>query len=191
MSLPAMEVRAIEETLSALLPELVSVTFWGALVALEDCMGNSRTAGPNAAAGAFPEPVPLIANVCGYPSPLSLMVRVAMRAPSASGANDTERVQLPREETVVPQLSVSGNSGEVVIDEITRAFIPGFVSVMVCGELVEPTAWDGKTRDTADTSTPAPADPQSAALASVIGTRNGSDAFDAIVTRASQLWPAV
>ena len=54
-------------------------------------------------------PVPVRVTVCGLEVPLSLTVRVALRAPRAPGVNVTEIVQL------APAARVAGLTGQLLV----------------------------------------------------------------------------
>jgi hypothetical protein len=68
---------------SGVLPRLVNVTVFGALVVSTRCGPKVRDVGERLTA----VPVPLKLTVCGLPGSLSRMTRVADRIPAAVGLN--------------------------------------------------------------------------------------------------------
>jgi hypothetical protein len=90
------------------------------------------------------------ATICGPPVTLSVTVTDAERAPAAVGANVTLIVQAPEAKTVNPQVFVSAKSPGfvpvIVMLEIDRTPIPGFVKVIVFAALVSPVTTPPKAR---------------------------------------------
>jgi len=98
--------------------------------------------------GADVTPVPVSGTLCGLPPALSLMLRVAVRAPLAAGVKLTLMVQL------AVAARVLGLSGQVfdcaksaaftpftTMPLIVSAAVPLFVSVIDCAALVVPIFW--------------------------------------------------
>ncbi len=88
--------RIIEEIVRAALPELVTVTLSGELVAFCDSEGKFRVPGMKVMAGAGgggAVPVPLSGTDCGLPLALSVMERLAAREPAAAGVKTMEMKQ--------------------------------------------------------------------------------------------------
>ncbi len=82
--------------------------------------------------------MPDSATVSGLPGALLLTDSVPVAAPAAVGANDTLTVQEAPAASDVPQLFVSLNGPVTPIEDIDAAVLPGFDTVTVCAELVEP-----------------------------------------------------
>src|SRR5437762_11939129 len=104
----------------------------------------AAVAGGSPGRGAGPFPVRL--TVCGLPPPLSVMVKVPVRAPATVGVNVTLIVQVfdPAVagkvvgligQAVAPVL-VSAKSPDAAMELIVSAAFPVFVSVTVCAALV-------------------------------------------------------
>ena len=85
-------------------------------------------------------PVPDSATVIGPPGALVLMVSVPVRAPPLVGANFTLTVQVPPAAMEVPQVLVWLNAPVTLTDDTDAALLPGFETVTVCAELVDPEA---------------------------------------------------
>jgi len=95
-------------------------------------------------------PEPERATDCGLPLALSVMLRVAVRAPLATGVNKTAMVQLLPAATEDPQVSTSEKSpGSVpakAIPETVKVALPVLLKVTTCEELVVSTATLPKDR---------------------------------------------
>lgn len=82
------------KTVTGWLPELVSVTVWGALVVVTSWLAKFKTVAESVAHG--PVPVPDRLTVCGLLLAVSdETVRVAVASPQTSGEKTTLMVQLP------------------------------------------------------------------------------------------------
>lgn len=105
-------------------------------------------------------PVPPRATICGLPTPLSLMERVALRAPVAVGLKTTLKVQLAPPATDDPQVLVCEKSFGFVPMMVTlvivSAVVPTLVRVTVFAALLCPTPVDGKFSTVGDRNTVVP-----------------------------------
>jgi hypothetical protein len=99
--------------------------------------------------------------VSGLPGALDATDRVPLAAPLAVGANFTLTVHDPPAAMEVPQVLVWLNGPLTLTDDTDAAVVPGFDTVAVCAELVEPTAvLPNETLDgDADSALPPPLDP--------------------------------
>ena len=102
-------------------------------------------------------------TVCGLLVAVSVKERVALRVPDAVGLKTIEAVQLAAAASVVPHVLLAIlKSPAFVPDKATLLMLievePPFFSVVVCGELVEPTAVFTKARLVGVTVTPVVAD---------------------------------
>jgi hypothetical protein len=100
---------------SGVLPRLVSVTVFGALVVSTRWGPKPRDVAERLAA----VPVPLKRTVCGLLGSLSTMKRIAVCTPAAAGLNARLIVQLPSPATLPPATHVE-------LDRIAKssAFVP-------------------------------------------------------------------
>src|SRR5947199_81298 len=101
--------RSIVVMLRAVLPGLLKVMVWAALVVATFWLANVRLDGESDAC-ATAVPVPLNPAACGDPVALSVMLTAALRAPAAVGVKVTEIVQLPPAATLDPQVLVWAKS---------------------------------------------------------------------------------
>lgn len=131
---------AIVVMVSEVVPTLVSVTVFAALVTPTACVPKLKLLVESFAA----VPVPLSTTCCGLPGALSVMLRAALRAPLAVGLNVMLMVQLALTASELPQLLVCAKSAVfvpvIVIALIVSRAEPVFLSVMVLAELVTPIA---------------------------------------------------
>jgi len=144
---------------SVFAPTLKSVTVPGALVVPTNwspkfsCVGNTNTSVTR----------PLRLTLCGLPVTLSAMDRVALSALPVVGVKVTLIVQLD------PGAKVAGRAPQVLVSAKSALFVPVnvmpvsvsdesplLVTVIVCGVLVEPLPWVGKTRVVGDIKISAP-----------------------------------
>ena len=107
--------RIIEEIVSAALPELVTVTLSGELVAFCESEGKLSVPGAKVMAGAGgggAVPVPVTGTSCGLPEALSVMESLAIREPDAAGVKMMEMKQecVGGMAVGTPQVSDSANS---------------------------------------------------------------------------------
>jgi hypothetical protein len=106
------EMPTLEITRSAV-PEFWMSTGMGALVVLGSVLLNSRAKVRGLICGAVPVPVKL--KECGLPLALSVMVRVALRAPSPDGVKVTLTVTLP------PAGTLMGNVDGLMLNSVALA----------------------------------------------------------------------
>jgi hypothetical protein len=120
--------------LNVLVPMLVSVTVFEALVAPIAAVPNISVAGESFAV----VPIPLSETCCGLPLALSVTFRTALRDPIALGLNVTLIVQLPT--NALPQLFVWMKSPAFVpliaMLLIVRVVVALVVKVTVLARLV-------------------------------------------------------
>lgn len=140
--------RTIEEIVSAALPEFVTVTLSGELVAFCENEGKLSVPGVKVIAGAGgggAVPVPLSGTDCGLPVALSVMRRLAAREPAAAGVKTMEMKQewVGASAVGAPQVSDSANSAAFApvmpMPFTLRAWSPVLESVTVCTLLGVPT----------------------------------------------------
>ena len=91
---------AIAVIVSEVVPALVSVTVFAALVTPIACEPKFKLVGESFAV----VPVPLRETVCGLPAALSVTLRAALREPLAVGLNVTLIVQLAPAASELPQV---------------------------------------------------------------------------------------
>ena len=101
----------------------------------------------------WPMPVPLTGIAVGTMLKSFAMFRVPVLAPVPVGANTTLIVQVPPGDKgdEEAQSSDSEKSPAVPTLIISSGPLPAFVTVSCCGELLAPTFWLPKSRDTGDT----------------------------------------
>jgi hypothetical protein len=133
---------------SGAVPVLVSVAVRAALVVPTFWLPKLSEVGLSVTLGADVTPVPVSGTLCGLPPALSLMLRVAERAPFADGVKVTLMMQLAVAARVLGlsgQVEVSAKSAAfapfTVMPLIVSAAAPLFVRVIVCAELVAPIFW--------------------------------------------------
>jgi hypothetical protein len=114
-------------------PLLVSVTAWAALLVPTDWLTNVIEAGVTLTEDVAP--VPERFNVCGLPAASSAIVSVAVRAPVAAGVKVTLMVQLALGARLAPQVFVCVKSPllvpAIVILERFNEAPPVLVSVTI------------------------------------------------------------
>lgn len=145
---------AMLESVSAAVPEFVSVTGAGKLDVPICCEPKLRLVGDRvtlgAGGGGAAAPVPLSDAVCGLPDALSVIVRLALRVPVADGENVTEAAHDAPAASVLPHVFVCAKSAafepETEMLEIVNAALPEFVSVKDFDELDVPTCCEPKLR---------------------------------------------
>jgi hypothetical protein len=130
--------------LSVVLPGLLMVTVWAALVVLTGWLAKVSVVGERLTAGATPVPVRLTA--CGLPLALSAMLIAPVRVPVVVGVNVTLIVQTAPPATDVPQVFVWVKSPLVATVVIVNVWLPVFVRLTVCIALTIPTSWLEKER---------------------------------------------
>jgi len=151
---------------SGVLPRLVSVTLFGALVVCTRCGPKPRDVAESRTA----VPVPLKLTVCGLLGSLSAMTVVADRTPAAVGLNARLIVQLASPATLPPAtheldsiakspafvpMGVRGAKLTTLRLEMLSGVLPRFVSVTVFRELL-PTSCAPKLSDAAERLTAVP-----------------------------------
>ena len=131
-------------------PVLVMVTNADPLAVPIFMVGHERPVADSFTSG-IAMPVPLRANDCGVPPPLSLMVTAAVNAPAAVGAKCPWIVQLAPAARLVPQLFA--NINEVASAPVTlmlvigRASLPRLYMVTDADALADPTPVEMKGRE--------------------------------------------
>jgi len=127
----------------AVLPVLLRVTVWAALVVPRFWLLKARLVGVTAARGALPVPVRL--TVWGLLVALSTIVTAAVRVPGPVGANVTLIVHKAPAATELPQVLVAAKSPELPpvtwMLEMVRLAFPVLVRVTAWAALVDPTDW--------------------------------------------------
>ena len=124
---------AILETVTAEVPELVSVTVWATLATSRDSFPNDTLEGESVT----PEetPVPVSAADCGLPAPSSVMASVPERAPALTGLKVMLTVQEAFAASEVPQLLVSAKlvafDPKMAMPLTVSAELPEFLMVAV------------------------------------------------------------
>ena len=78
---------------------------------------------------------------CGLPAALSVIVSNPVLLPAAVGVNVTLMAQLAVGAKPVPQVLSSAKSPVTVMLVMVNAAVPELVRVIVCGALVDPSAW--------------------------------------------------
>ena len=86
-------------------------------------------------------PPPPKFTTCGLPAALSLMVREPVLLPAAVGVKVTLMAQFAPAANPVPQVLSCAKSPVTVIPAMVKAAVPVLVIVIVCGALVDPSAW--------------------------------------------------
>lgn len=129
----------IEETVNALIPVFVPVTFCAGLVMPVACGPNVKLKGEKLANG--PDiPVPDRLTGWGLSPALSVILTDPWTGPAAVGANFTLIVQLPPGGTSAVQVFVCVKMLEfVATDTPLNVAVPTFVNVTLCAALVLPT----------------------------------------------------
>ena len=117
---------------------LVTVTDCAALVEPTATLPNDTLDGDAVSAVAPVTPVPVSATVSGLPARCWPPTGPARR-PLAVGAKVTLTVHEPPAAMELPQVLVSANGPLTLTEETDAAVLPGFDTVTVCAELVEPT----------------------------------------------------
>lgn len=134
-------VKAMLVMLRLAFPVLFRVTVWGALVEFTFWLPKVRVPGDTPASGALP--VPLRVNDCGLVLALSVMATEAAREPGAVGEKVTPMLQVPPEDTGLPQVFVCAKSPPFVPDTTTlvtfKVELPVLVTVTLCTLLADPT----------------------------------------------------
>src|ERR1017187_4771126 len=125
--------------LRAVLPWLVSVTFWGALWVPTFCAAKVSFAG----ASFTTVPAPASSMTWGFEDALSEMVTVPATLPELCGLNATSILHCAPAATLFPQVFVWWNGLVTLSEEMDKAFDPVFVRLTVCGGLLVPTSWKG------------------------------------------------
>jgi hypothetical protein len=92
------------------------------------------------------DPPPDKVTNCGLLGAESLMVSAPVFEPKAVGVNVTLMVQMALGSTAPPQVFVSPKPALGIIAPKVKLAVPVFVTVMICGALVEPTTWGPKLR---------------------------------------------
>jgi len=137
----------IPEMVNVAVPELVSVTESGWLVAPTNSAPKLRVFGEKETFGdAWVVPVPLRETVCGLPDALSVTDSVPVKLPEVVGLNVTFTVQFAPAATVEPQLFVSAKFAPALTPETVSVAVPELVSVTESGWLVVPTSSSPKLR---------------------------------------------
>jgi hypothetical protein len=133
-------VMAIAVKLRLELPVLVTVIVCAGLLVPTGSEGKVGGADKLTAA---PVPVPVRLTLCGLVKALSVIVKVALRAPIALGVKVTLIAQVVPAAKLEPQVFVSWKSPEFVpvtpMLEMARLRLPGFESVADCAMLIIPT----------------------------------------------------
>jgi hypothetical protein len=138
-------------TVSAALPEFVSVTVCAGLVVFNACEPNVNEVGASVTTGALAAaPVPVSGTVCGLPVALSANETAAVRAPDAVGLNVTLIVQFAFAASDAGHVFVCAKSPRLVpvtvTPEIVNAAVPVFVTVIACAGLVVFSACDANVK---------------------------------------------
>ena len=154
-----------EVSVTAVVPAFVTVTTCAAVVDPTTVAANVRLAGDNVTSGAA-TPVPLSVATCGDPAALSAIDSDAVSAPTASGLNSTDTVQLAPTASEVPHV-VADFRNEVALvpvivsDVSVSAAVPEFFTVTTCAAVVAPSLVEANVRLVGDrvtsgTATPVP-----------------------------------
>lgn len=128
----------------AALPELVTVIFSALLAVFRFWLPNPITVGVTTAVGTF-TPVPASETACVAPVTaleLSVIVRVALRAPIAPGVKVTEMLQFAPAATEVQPLARVKSVAFVPLSPTpltVSAEVPALVTTMVCAAVAIPT----------------------------------------------------
>src|SRR5437660_1704103 len=136
-------------TVRAPLPVLETVTVWVALVVPVCCVANPKLAGASDTTGAGTTPVPLRATACGLLAALSVIERLAARAPPAVGRKATLTEQLAPGATLTQVLVWVKSAGLVPASATAltvSAPLPVLETATVCVALVVPVSCDGYVR---------------------------------------------
>jgi len=86
-------------------------------------------------------PPPPKFTTCGLLAALSVMVSTPVLLPATVGVKVTLMAQLAAGAKPVPQVLSCAKSPVTVIPAIVKAAVPVLVIVIVCGALVDPSAW--------------------------------------------------
>src|SRR5690348_7966612 len=135
-------VAATPETVAAVVPELVTVTVWAAV--LEPTIVPAKVRLAEAAFSTGPGAVPVPDRLTAEVTPPALIVRVPVRAPVAVGANFTLTVHEPLAGMDEPHVLVWEKSPVTAMDETGAAALVGLATVTVCAAVVVPVAAEPK-----------------------------------------------
>jgi len=153
-SVAPVPVKAIEETISGAVPLLETVTACAGLLLPLAVAGNVKVVSNMLTEGVGAMPVPLRDTLCEAVAALSERVSEALSAPTATGANVTEIVQLDSIARLAGQVVLSVKEAapvpEMAMEESVKAFVPVFLRVRDCTAAANPSIVPAKESAEAD-----------------------------------------